>query len=114
MAARKECRPVLIIFTSNGTEAIWEQVAFDQTTHDSLNYIHFVLSDGSRIEKAFVYDWRLWTLPEISDALQEAGFDQVSFYNRDLISREKGDFSRKRCDDLQSDTYWIADIVAIK
>ena len=42
--------------------------------------IHFRFPDGSRIRDAFVYEWRLWTLPEIREILEEAGFRDVTVY----------------------------------
>jgi len=32
------------------------------------------------MKKAFTYDWRLWTLPELQELMQEAGFHDVSVY----------------------------------
>ncbi len=43
-------------------------------------FIHFELPDGSRMDKAFRYEWRLWTIPEIREILQEAGFSKVTVY----------------------------------
>ncbi len=34
-----------------------------------------------RIERAFTYDWRLWSIPEMRDAMYEAGFRNVEVYN---------------------------------
>jgi hypothetical protein len=42
--------------------------------------IHFEFPDGSRFDKAFSYQWRLWTLPEIREILYESGFTQVDIY----------------------------------
>lgn len=55
----------------------WEQARFDALTHETLCYIHFDFPDGSSIERAFTYDWRLWTVPELRDALLDAGFSKV-------------------------------------
>lgn len=33
-----------------------------------------------RIGKAFTYDWRLWSIPEMRDAMLEAGFRKVKIY----------------------------------
>ena len=43
-------------------------------------HIHFAFPDGSRMERAFSYAWRLWTLPEIRELLLEAGFREVTVY----------------------------------
>jgi SAM-dependent methyltransferase len=56
---------------------IWDQAKFNPITHDFLCHIHFGFPDGSRMEKAYTYDWRLWTLPELREVLAEAGFSRV-------------------------------------
>lgn len=55
----------------------WKQRRFDPRTHAFLCTIGFEFPDGSKIDDAFVYDWRLWTAPELRDALLEAGFSTV-------------------------------------
>lgn len=60
-----------------GVTYVWEHEAFDPITHRVRCAIHFELPDGRRLRRAFTYDWRLWTLPELSDLLEEAGFDRL-------------------------------------
>ena len=57
----------------------WEHEHFDALTNELRCAIHFSFSDGSKIERAFAYDWRMWTLPEIKELLLEAGFSKVRF-----------------------------------
>ena len=59
---------------------IWEQAEFNPIDSCMTCHIHFEFPDKSRMEKAFSYHWRLWTLPEISEILYEAGFSQVDIY----------------------------------
>jgi len=59
---------------------IWEQASFNPIDSCMDCHIHFEFPDKSRIDKAFSYHWRLWTLPEISEILHEAGFTQVDVY----------------------------------
>lgn len=61
----------------DGFDYRWEQARFNALTHEILCYIHFDFPDGSSIERAFAYDWRLWSIPELKDALLEAGFSKV-------------------------------------
>jgi SAM-dependent methyltransferase len=61
----------------HGFDYIWDQAAFDPITHEILCKIHFEFRDGTRLRNAFVYDWRLWTLPEMRELLTEAGFKDV-------------------------------------
>ena len=55
----------------------WEVKKFDPVTHNIVCKIHFLFRDGSRIQDAFVYDWRLWTLPELQELFDEAGFRNI-------------------------------------
>lgn len=59
---------------------IWEQERFNPITHDTVCHIHFEFPDGSRLDRAFSYEWRLWTLPEVRELLTEAGFSKVHVF----------------------------------
>ncbi|NOR20298.1 MAG: class I SAM-dependent methyltransferase [Xanthomonadales bacterium] len=59
---------------------IWEQAEFNPIDSCMTCHIHFEFPDKSRMDKAFSYRWRLWTLPEIREILYEAGFSQVDIY----------------------------------
>lgn len=59
---------------------IWEQASYNPINGAMQCYIHFQFADGSKIERAFSYAWRLWTLPELQELLLEAGFEQVKVY----------------------------------
>ncbi len=59
---------------------IWEQERYDPVSGGLICHIHFAFPDGSRLNRAFSYDWRLWTLPEIRDLLEEVGFSKVTIY----------------------------------
>jgi len=65
-----------------GEEAtyVWEQSRFDPITHELHCHIHFRFPDGSALRRAFSYRWRLWTLPEVLELLQEAGFARTHVY----------------------------------
>ena len=59
---------------------VWEQAAYVPATGEYEAHIHFRFADGSELRRAFSYDWRLWTLPEVRDALHDAGFKHVDSY----------------------------------
>ena len=58
----------------------WEQASYNPLTNDFVCHIHFDFSDGSSLRKAFTYDWRLWSIPEVRELLLEAGFSKVRVY----------------------------------
>ena len=64
----------------DGFTYIWEQASFNPIDSMMDCRIHYRFPDGSRIEDAFTYRWRLWTLPELRELLSEAGFSQVTVY----------------------------------
>lgn len=64
----------------DGFTYIWDQSYYDPISGTAVNHIHFEFPDGTRMDKAFSYEWRLWTLPEIREMLDEAGFEKVTVY----------------------------------
>lgn len=64
----------------DGFTYIWEQASFNPIDASMTCHIHFRFSDRSTMDRAFSYHWRLWTLPEITELLWEAGFSDVAVY----------------------------------
>ena len=64
----------------DGFTYIWEQAAFNPIDGTMDCYIHFQFPDKSRMDRAFSYHWRLWSLPEIRELLEQAGFSDVTIY----------------------------------
>jgi hypothetical protein len=71
----KEKRPL-----KGGVTYIWDQADFNPVDDRAVCHIHFAFKDGSKMEKAFTYEWRLWSLPEIRDVLADAGFKSSTIY----------------------------------
>ena len=93
----------------------WEHQKFDPITHDTICRIHFEFRDGSKLRNAFIYDWRLYTIPELRDALVEAGFSRTDVYweGTDHETEEgNGVFTRR--EKANADESWIAYIVAVR
>ena len=93
---------------------IWHQAEFHPVTHYMRTHIHFKFPDGSKIKKAFTYEWRLWTAPEIRELLLEAGFKNPTVYweGDDEDGEGNGEFTPE--DKGEADLAWIAYIVAEK
>lgn len=74
-----------------GFTYVWEQESFDPIHNDFQAHIHFRFKDGSTLEKAFSYDWRLWSIVELRELLQEAGFSRsiVGWEDDNGVFRDK-------------------------
>lgn len=91
---------------------VWDQAVYRPVTGEYQCHIHFRFPDGSRIDKAFSYEWRLWTLPELRELLTEAGFRRVTVYweGDDGKGGGNGEFAPHAHGD--ADATWIVYIVA--
>ncbi len=63
-----------------GFTYVWDQDQVWPVTGECEMYIHFRFPDGSEMNKAFTYHWRMWGLPELRDILYDAGFEKVDCY----------------------------------
>lgn len=66
--------------SEGGFTYIWDQASYNPINGRMQCYIHFAFPDGSRLDQAFSYQWRMWTLPELQELLHEAGFCNVTVY----------------------------------
>jgi hypothetical protein len=73
-----------------GFKYTWEHARYNPIDGNILCHIHFGFPDGSKLKKAFTYDWRLWSLPELCELLDEAGFSKVTVYWEE-VDPETGD-----------------------
>ena len=98
----------------DGFTYIWEQAEFHPVTNHMRCHIHFKFPDGSKLKKAFTYEWRLYTAPELRDLLLEAGYRKVTVYweGEDEDGEGNGVFTPSETG--TSDLAWIAYIVAEK
>ncbi|MEM9190756.1 MAG: class I SAM-dependent methyltransferase [Myxococcota bacterium] len=91
---------------------VWEQATFNPITADLLAHIHFRFRDGSRLNKAFTYDWRLWTMPELRELLAEAGFGYVEVLWEGEDHHGHGNGVYRRARKVHSDPCYNAYLVA--
>jgi SAM-dependent methyltransferase len=92
----------------------WEHLEFDPISHRIRCDIHFRFRDGRRMRRAFHYDWRLWTLPEIRDALAEAGFRDSLVYIESTDSKTgSGNGVYRRRERYENQEGWLAVVVGL-
>jgi SAM-dependent methyltransferase len=93
---------------------VWEQRRFNPVDHQLLSHIHFEL-EGHRLRRAFTYDWRMWTLPEITEGLEEAGFVDAHVHVQawDERSHQPLNIYRRR-GRFENQEAWLAYIVGVR
>ena len=93
---------------------VWDQDAFDPIQQHAVNHIHFEFSDGSRIQRAFTYDWRLWSIPELRESLEEAGFRHTeAYWERTDRETEEGSGVYYRAERASDDPAWVTYLAAL-
>jgi hypothetical protein len=92
-----------------GVTYVWEQEAFDPITHRIRCAIHFEGPGRRRLRRAFTYDWRLWSLPELRELLAEAGFERIEvLWDVAKTTAETRYVPRRRAD---AQAGWLAYVV---
>jgi len=91
---------------------VWEQTPVCPIRSEGVRYIHFKFPDGSKIKRAFVYDWRLWSLTELGECLREAGFENVRFYWEGATRDGDGDGDFQEVGGASEEPSWVAYLVA--
>ena len=94
---------------------VWEHASYDAVKRRLVAHIHFELRDGRRIPRAFTYDWRMYTVPELRDAMLEAGYSDFEVWSEGWDARAKrGNGVLYRRTTLDNDDTWIAYAVGIR
>lgn len=97
-----------------GFTYVWDQASYNPVTGDLRCHIHYEFPDRSLLRKAFTYDWRLWTLPEIREVLAEAGFARTVVYWQGWDDEaDEGDGDYQPVETADADAGWIAYIAAL-
>jgi len=93
----------------------WEQCNFNPINAHINCHIHFHFPDGSKMRRAFSYEWRMWTLPEIREIMLEAGFAKSLVYweGTDEESGEGNDIYTQS-EVGEDDPSWIVYVAGVK
>jgi hypothetical protein len=97
-----------------GFTYVWDQGPYDAVNGYAIRHIHFRFPDGTQMKRAFSYDWRLWTLPELRDILIEAGFSRVDIYWEGAEADGSGNGVFRKVSRADNELSWIAYIVGHK
>jgi SAM-dependent methyltransferase len=103
------------IWRFNGFRYTWEVARFDPITHLILCKIHYGFPDGTQLKNAFVYDWRLWTIPELTELFESARFRNVHVLWEDTNSKTNmGNGVLRRVKKGHAEGAWYAMVVGQK
>jgi SAM-dependent methyltransferase len=103
--------PITDVRKLKGFEYHWEQKGFDVLTHCARFAIHFKYKN-KMYRNVFEYDWRLWSIPELTDILKEAGFRSVDYYWEGTNKKGYGNGKFSKVTKAKSCGSWIAYLVA--
>jgi len=98
----------------DGFRVIWDQEVYNPITHETLCHLHFKFRDGSRLDRAFTYDWRLWGVPEIREIMAEAGFAQSRVYWEEVDEDGEGTGEYRATESEENQETWLVYVVGVK
>lgn len=111
-----ECQQELVEETEHDDFTyFWDCDSYNPISAEVQYYIHFKThADRVKYEQVFSYDWRMWGLKEIQDALYDAGFKKVVCYWEEDDDDGGGNgvfYQAKEAEQCES---WVTYICALK
>jgi SAM-dependent methyltransferase len=99
---------------TSGVTYKFEQDLFDPISNRARFHIHFKRAGERAHKKAFTYNWRMWSIPEVRDILMDAGFSEtlVLWEGTGKNGRGNGIYSKR--DKGESCEAWTAHIVGLR
>jgi hypothetical protein len=94
---------------------VWHQAKLNAIDRRLLAHIHFEFKDAPAMRRAFTYDWRMWTLPELREAALEAGFREFEVWSEGWDARRRthtGTLHKRAM--LDNEDSWVAYCVAVR
>ena len=92
----------------------WDLKSYDPLECHAVFAIHFKSTDGVFHKDCFVYDWRIWSIPELKELMLEAGFSDVCVYWEGSDRHGNGTDVYERTEKGDNAYSWIAFVVGIK
>lgn len=91
----------------------WDQKFFDPVTGEADFAIHFKYKN-KMYKDVFTYEWRLWTIPELTEIMQDAGFKDVKVYWEGTTKKGEGNGIFKPVKTGEACESWVAYVVGVK
>lgn len=96
-----------------GLQYFFQQEFFDPISNHTRFHIHFKPAGKPIQKKAFTYDWRMWSIPEVRDVMLDAGFDNVAVYWEGTGRNGRGSGKFYRRERGESCSIWVAYVVGV-
>jgi hypothetical protein len=97
----------------SGFTYLWQLDYYDPVENFARFHIHFKFHDRGGIRRAFTYNWRVWTVPEIREILLEAGFRHAEIYWEGIDRRSGfGNSIFRKVEQAENAPGWIAFFIA--
>lgn len=93
-------------------EYFWDQMNFNPITNEGKFHIHFKRKGEKIRQRVFTYDWRLWTIPEIREAMIEAGFRKAHVYWEGTDRKGEGNGRFRRTEKGEECESWVSYLIA--
>lgn len=95
----------------DGFSYFWDLKKFDPVNNNAHYAIHFKPDGGRKVRDCFEYDWRMWSIPEVRECLEDAGFRDTFVYWEGTDDEGDGDGVFTRTEEGEECETWIAYIV---
>jgi hypothetical protein len=92
----------------------WHQRSFDPVSQYAVFNIHYKPNGQPKVENAFTYDWRMWSIPELREMMSEVGFQKTHVYWEGTTRAGEGDGKFTKTETGEECLAWIAYIVGQK
>jgi hypothetical protein len=104
----------LEITEHKGYEYHWDQEEFNPINQNAKFSIHFKRKGERKRKQVFHYDWRMWSIPELRDILEEVGFKKTLVYWEGSDSKGEGNGVFSASEQGEECESWVAYVVASK
>lgn len=94
-----------------GMKYFFEQSEFDPITNKTRFHLSFQPKGRRKLSRVFSYDWRMYSIPEIRDAMLDAGFKDTVVYWEGTARNGRGSGVFHRRNHGEPCQVWVAYIV---
>ncbi len=102
------------VISHPGFKYYWDCQMFNPMTSECRFAIHFKRKGEQKIKDVFVYNWRMWTMIELREMLEEAGFKSTIAYWEGEDEEGDGNGEFFATEEAENCDAWVTYIAAVK